>query len=89
METVICNQAGYCPELMCGGKEPHLYDENECGHCPKHPDAECIEMPEEEATSPQIGVVGALVAIAEQLEQLNKTLAQLKIKGVVHTKEAQ
>ncbi len=44
MDKVICNQAGYCPEPMCGGKEPHWLEENECGHCPKHPDAKCIEI---------------------------------------------
>ena len=36
----------------------------------------------------QAEIVEALVVIAEQLEQLNKTLSQLKINGVVNTKEA-
>ncbi len=43
MNKVVCNRAKLCPE-HCGGKEPHYYEENECGKCPLHPEAECLEV---------------------------------------------
>jgi hypothetical protein len=44
MSKVICAKAEICPEPGCGGKEPHWYDENECGHCPKDKNAKCVEV---------------------------------------------
>jgi hypothetical protein len=41
---VICKESLACREPDCGGKKPHEYDKNECGHCPKNPDAECFEV---------------------------------------------
>ena len=42
IDKVICAQSATCPEALCGGKEPHNFDERECNHCPKNLDARCI-----------------------------------------------
>lgn len=48
VSKVGCDQTLVCPELQCGGKEPHEYDVNECGRCPKNKEARCVPL--EDAT---------------------------------------
>ncbi len=47
MEKVICDHTLICSDPLCGGAQSHEPC-SECGNCPRHKDAKCIDFNSDE-----------------------------------------